>query len=136
MTSRRDFLNMLPLSVLPALILRPASAHGGGRIVHPDPRPGIDASEVMTGDRLAAFGEGTVEVYDMVREIPHIADGIGCSCGCSALPGYRSLLTCFYATGMAMGCVICQGQARLAYGRYQEGQSLEQIRRASDARFG
>jgi len=37
---------------------------------------------------------------------------------------------------MAMGCAICQGQARLAHRRFKEGQTLDQIRRATDARFG
>lgn len=105
-------------------------------IVHPDPRPGIDATDVMTDDDLARHPEEVREIYAMIREIPHIADGIGCSCGCSAMPNYRSLLTCYYATGMAAGCRICQGQARLAHGRFKEGQTLEQIRRATDARFG
>ena len=90
----------------------------------------------MTKEQLAAFSDDVRAIYDGVREMPHIADGIGCSCGCSALPGYRSLLTCYYPTGMAMGCAICQGQARLAHRRYKEGQTLEQIRRATDARFG
>jgi len=106
------------------------------RVTHPEPRPGIDASEVMTSDSVAAFGDEVVSVYEMVREMPHIADGIGCACGCAALPNYRSLLTCFYPTGMAMGCAICQGEAKLAYRRFQEGQTLDQIRRAIDARFG
>jgi len=134
MTDRRKFLKALPLGVAAALSVRPRPLRGS--IVHPDPRPGIDGSEVMTREALSAFPDETVQVYDMVREMPHTADGIGCSCGCSALPGYRSLLTCYYPTGMAMGCKICQGQARLAYRRFQEGQSLEQIRRAIDARFG
>lgn len=134
MTSRRDFLSVGPLwAVLALARSRPPAP---GRIDHPEPRPGIDASEVMPPERLAAFSDDVKAVYDMVREIPHIADGIGCSCGCSALPGYRSLLTCYYPTGMAMGCAICQGQARLAYRRSKEGQTLEQIRRATEARFG
>jgi hypothetical protein len=102
---------------------------------HPDPRPDIDGALVMTSEQLSAFPESLTAIYDMVREMPHIADGIGCTCGCSALPGYRSLLTCYYATGMAMGCAICQGQAKLAHGRFKEGQTLAQIRRATDARF-
>lgn len=134
MTDRRKFLMALPVGIAAALTVRPR--HLRGSIVHPDPRPGIDGSEVMTREALSAFPEATLAIYDMVREMPHIADGIGCSCGCSALPGYRSLLTCYYPTGMAMGCRICQGQARLAYRRFQEGQTLEQIRRAIDARFG
>ena len=65
-----------------------------------------------------------------------IADGIGCYCGCHTREGYRSLLTCFYEGGRGMGCPICQGEAKLAYRRHKEGQSLDQIRRAIDARFG
>jgi hypothetical protein len=37
---------------------------------------------------------------------------------------------------MAMMCEICQGQGRLAWRLHQSGRSLEQIRRAIDARFG
>jgi hypothetical protein len=37
---------------------------------------------------------------------------------------------------MAMGCNICQGQAKLAHRRFKEGQDLERIRRALDARYG
>lgn len=121
--------------MLGAVAFRPSLLRGA-RIVHPEPRAGIDASGVMTPEQLAAFPDEVIAVYDMVRQMPHIADGIGCSCGCAALPGYRSLLTCFHPTGMAMGCPICQGQARLAHRRFTEGQSLEQIRRATDARFG
>lgn len=135
MKTRREFLGLLPLAALGPRLARPGDA-AGVRLVHPDPRPGIDASQVMVREALAAFPDEIIEIYEMVREIPHIADGIGCSCGCSAMPGYRSLLTCYYPTGMAMGCVICQGQARLAHRRFEEGQSLDQIRRATDARFG
>lgn len=135
MKTRREFVGLLPLGILSPLLLRP-SGYVGTRLVHPDPRPGIDASQVMDRKALAAFPEEITEIYEMVREMPHIADGIGCSCGCSAMPGYRSLLTCYYPTGMAMGCVICQGQAKLAHRRFKEGQSLDQIRRATDARFG
>jgi hypothetical protein len=134
MKTRRQFLALLPATAFGRLLA--SNGETGRRIVHPDPRPGIDASQVMTRQALAAFPEEIVEIYDMVRQIPHIVDGIGCSCGCAAMPGYRSLLTCYYPTGMAMGCVICQGQARLAYRRFEEGQSLDQIRRATDARFG
>ena len=112
-------------------------AAGGRRAVpHPDPRPGIDGSLVLTREQLGAMPESVKAVYEMVREIPQIADGLGCNCGCSALPSYRSLLTCFYENRMAVGCNICQGEAKLAYRRHKEGQSLAQIRRAIDTRFG
>lgn len=134
MATRRQFVKHTPIVVASVLALRPLQ--GKAQVVHPEPRPGIDGSEVMTREQLTGFSDEVKAVFDMVREIPQIADGIGCTCGCSAMPGYRSLLTCYYASGMARGCAICQGQGRLAYRRHQEGQTLEQIRRATDARFG
>lgn len=136
MTTRRGFLATLPLAAFGAAWPAALRALGHPRVTHPDPRPGIDAADVMPAAAVAGFGTEVVAVYDMVREMPHIADGIGCACGCAALPNYRSLLTCYYPTGMAMGCAICQGEAKLAYRRFKEGQTLDQIRRAIDARFG
>jgi hypothetical protein len=103
---------------------------------HPEPRPGIDASGVISAEALRAdgYGDEVVEVFDMVRQIPQVADGLACYCGCMLL-GNRSLLTCYYEGGMARGCHICQGEGRLAYRRWKEGQTLEQVRRAIDARF-
>jgi hypothetical protein len=116
--------------------IRPLWAAGGAPSTHPEPRPGIDAAGVLTGERLRAdgFGDDVVEVFDMIREIPELADGLNCYCGCMIL-GNRSLLTCYYEGGMARGCAICQGEGRLAHRRWKEGQTLEQIRRAIDARF-
>ena len=37
---------------------------------------------------------------------------------------------------MAQGCVVCQGEARLAHRLYQRGSTLEQIRAAIDRDFG
>jgi len=90
----------------------------------------------MAGKNLEQWPPHVQEIYELIREIPEIADGIGCACWCKTLPTYRSLLTCYYEKGMAMGCEICQGEAKLVYRRHKEGQSLEQIRRAIDARFG
>ncbi len=116
------------------LSLLPAKAFA--RFEHPEPREGIDASLVITDEQAAKYGEESVEVVRMIREIPQIADGIGCYCGCHVRPGYRSLLTCFYEDGRGPGCPICKGQTKLAYRRHKEGQSLDRIRRAIDARFG
>ena len=134
MTTRRDFVRTIPMGAVAALSL--GSSRTPAALTHPDPRPGIDSSGVLTSDQLAAFPEEITAIYDMVREIPHIADGIGCGCACPVLPNYRSLLTCYHAGGMAMGCPICQSEARLMYRRHKEGQSLAQIRRAIDARYG
>lgn len=135
--TRRSFLKALPLGSLAMLGLGPRRLLGWSvfeRADHPDPRPGIDASKVLNADQLT--NPAAAPVYDMIREIAQIADGIRCNCGCADLPGYYSLLTCYEEGGMAQFCEICQGQARLAYRRHGEGQSLAQIRNAIDARFG
>ncbi len=130
--SRRSFLTLAlagcGLSFVPNKVF--------GKAVHPEPREGIDASLVLPDEKVAKYGKPVQEVFDMVREIPQIADGIGCYCGCHTREGYRSLLTCYYEGGRGMGCPICQGEAKLAFRRHKEGQSLDQIRRAIDARFG
>jgi hypothetical protein len=77
-----------------------------------------------------------VPFFDMVRQIPGVVDGIGCHCGCAELEGYYSLLSCYESTGMAQVCVICQGQAKLAFRLHQEGWSLNGIRASIDAAFG
>lgn len=125
-------LALLPLSPDGALARRLLGPRGAD---HPEPRPGVDGSRVLTADQLPPIGD-VVALFDAVREIPHIVDGIRCYCGCAELEGYRSLLSCYEAPGMAQYCEICQGQGRLAHARWKEGQTLEQIRRATDARYG
>lgn len=133
---RRAFVRAVPIGILAAFAgHRSLDAELAAWVEHPEPREGITGAEVLAPDVVAPFGDDVVAVYDMVRAIPEIADGIACYCGCAAMPNYRSLLTCFHAGGMAMGCLICQGEARLAHQRATEGQSLAQIRRAVDARF-
>lgn len=113
-------------------------AHGSGQDAggeHPEPRPGIDSSRVMTREQLADYPD-VMDAYDGIREIPHIADGIRCHCGCAELPGYRSLLVCYEGGGMARFCDICQGEGRLAYRLHKRGKNLDQIRKAIDARYG
>jgi hypothetical protein len=120
---------------------RPAEARGlmtrarqSGPGPHPTPRPGIDASKVLTRDALTEH-PGAEPVFDMVRKIPQIVDGIRCQCGCADLPEFYSLLSCYEADGMAQHCAICQGEARLAFTMHEQGKSLDQIRAAIDARF-
>jgi hypothetical protein len=102
---------------------------------HPTPRPGIDGSRVLRASELTDAPHLTA-LFDHIREISHIADGIRCYCGCAGIEGYRSLLSCYEGVGMAKWCEICQGEGQLAHRRWKEGQSLEQIRRAIDARYG
>lgn len=132
---RRSFLAVLAAAAAGAIPLaRVAFAHARQE-GHPEPRPGIDARGVMRADQLAGYGAGVIAVFNLVREMPQIADGIRCYCGCASREGMRSLLTCFSEAGMARDCEICQGEARLAHRRWREGQTLPQIRRAIDARY-
>ena len=115
----------------------PACARGGrSGGPHPDPRPGITGEKVATKEQLADVA-ALIPLFDTVRAIPDIADGIRCHCGCADLPGYRSLLSCYEgADAMARECKTCQGQARLAGRLQKSGKSLDEIRAAIDARFG
>lgn len=135
-SSRRRFLALL-LSIPVALATRArtgVAAPGAGGSEHPEPRKGIDGSSVLTRDQLHGMDD-VVPIFDGIRDVPHVADGIRCHCGCADLPGYRSLLSCFEGDGMAMHCDVCQGMAKLVVRRARQGQSLDQIRRAVDARF-
>ena len=143
--SRRHFVRR-SAAVLLALAgvarARPAGAQGLAAIVgrassgqHPTPRPGIDASKVLTRDQLTEH-PAAEPVFAMVRRIPQIVDGIRCQCGCAELPEFYSLLSCYEADGMAQHCVICQGEAKLAFRMHQQGKSLDEIRAAIDAKFG
>ena len=101
---------------------------------HPTPRPGIDASKVLTREKLTEH-PAAEPVFDMVRKIPQVVDGIRCQCGCAELPEFYSLLSCYEADGMAQHCVICQGEGRLAFTMHEQGKTLDEIRAAIDERF-
>jgi hypothetical protein len=133
--SRRDFLaGLVPFAA--ALLPRPGHGLTLGLSVHPDPRPGITGAKVLTADALAGM-DALVPVFDGIREFAQLADGIGCYCGCAEQAEYRSLLSCYEeGTAMAVHCEICQGEGRLVVRRAREGQTLAQIRRAIDARYG
>jgi hypothetical protein len=102
---------------------------------HPSPRPGITGAKVLTREQLTE-APGLAPLFDSVRAIPEVVDGIRCNCGCASLAGYYSLLSCFEGEAMARHCGICQGQARLAVRLHKEGRSLDEIRTAIDAKFG
>jgi len=103
---------------------------------HPTPRPGITAANVPPASELGDHTE-VVKVFDQVREIPEVIDGIRCQCGCAEMKGYYSLLTCYETTdAMARQCHICQGQGKLAYRMYKAGSTLEEIRRGVEAKYG
>jgi hypothetical protein len=137
--SRRSFLRHLlggfaALAGLPrrALARRvPASAALGP---HPEPRPGITAARVLKAEQVE--DPKIRGIFEKVREIPQVVDGIRCNCGCADLEGFYSLLSCYEDQGMAQHCLICQGQATLAHELHAKGWSLNGIRTAIDAKFG
>ena len=136
MTSRRHFVVSLP-----ALVAATAGAvrHGVTRAPRssdpPEPRPGITAARVLTRDQLGEHKDAA-PVFDMVREIPQVVDGIRCQCGCASMESKYSLLSCFEAEGMAGHCEVCQNEGRLAYRLHKRGKTLKEIRAAIDAKFG
>ena len=131
--SRRAFTSTLA-TVAAAILVARREAFAGSAPSHPDPRPGITGRDVLTKEQLAKT-PGLIPLFDGIREIPEVADGIRCNCGCTDLPVLRSLLSCFEGRGMARDCMICQGQARLAIRLHKEGKTLDQIRTAIDAKF-
>jgi hypothetical protein len=128
MLSRRKLLAMLPFLVA-SLGMRRITAH-------PKPRPGITAARVLTAAQLPDVDSDVIKIFEMVREIPHIADGIYCYCGCAEIPEHYSLLSCYEGDGMAQACVVCQGEGRMVYELHRKGKTLEEIRYAIDRNFG
>jgi len=116
---------------LATVLIVPRAGHA---TVHPDPRPGITAEKVMPA-AMVPQGPGTLEAYEAARRVPQVLDGIYCHCNCSKSIGHRSLLTCF-ETDHGSQCDICMGEAMLAAQMAGSGNSLAQIRKAIDARFG
>lgn len=129
--TRRKFLGTVATAV-GAIMLPPGIANAAPK--HPSPRPGISGAKVLKQKDLAKV-PNLVPLFDSIREIPEIVDGIHCNCGCTNPPEFYSLLSCFEGRGMARDCVICQGQGRLAVRLHKEGKTLDQIRAAIDAKF-
>ena len=143
MVSRRQFVASVPVLVVAtatAARRRVACAAPAGSATllsdHPTPRPGVTAAKVLPRKQLTGEHAEAAPVFDMVRQIPQIVDGIRCQCGCAELEGNYSLLSCFEGQGMAGHCQVCQGEARLAYRLHKQGKSLNEIRAAIDAKFG
>jgi hypothetical protein len=120
---------------IPARLAIAALGDSRVRGPHPTPRPGITGANVLTKEQLADTPD-LIPLFDDIRAIPEIADGIRCNCGCAGQPGFYSLLSCYEADGMARECRICEGQGRVTTRLHKEGKTLDEIRVAIDARFG
>ena len=137
--SRRHFL-AVPAMIVAAGVaesllrrLPLAAAEAVRRSVHPEPRPGITAANILPPDVLST--EKARKLYDLAREIPEILDGIHCYCECDGDPmNHRSLLSCF-ESDQAAGCYACGKEARLVHRLHREGRSLAEIRTAVDREF-
>ena len=129
--TRRRFLRSIGVAAA-ASVLTPRLAHGSR--VHPKPRPGITGAYVLKPEDLQRHKK-LIPLYDSVRKIPEIMDGIECSCGCPRLPDFYSLLSCFESNGMARECSTCQEQGRLVVKLHKQGKTLNEIRAALDTRF-
>ena len=136
-TSRRRFFALLAVTLVPksafAAPLRALLPVHVGPSTHPAPRPGITAARVLTAQQLD--NKHAAKVFDLVRQIPEVVDGIHCYCGCASRKGFYSLLSCYEQDGMAQHCEICQGEARLVHKLHTDGWSLTGIRTSIDAKF-
>jgi hypothetical protein len=132
--TRRRFLSACSVAI-GALLVPRRNAWARFASPHPSPRPGITGANVLTKEQLADTPK-LIPLFDSVRAIPQIVDGIRCNCGCTNPPVYYSLLSCYESKGMARDCTLCQGQGRLAARLHKEGKTLDQIRAAIDAKFG
>jgi hypothetical protein len=132
--SRRGFVTSAAATLFAVAGIPGRPVRGGRQGPHPDPRPDVDGSKVLTAEQLADSPD-LIPLYDGIRQIPHIADGIRCQCGCAPIAAYRSLLVCFEEGGMALHCQVCQTEGRMVVRLHRAGRTLDQIRAAIDARF-
>ncbi len=137
MASRRTFLLQaaIALATVPSRVLNAAGARRVRHAPHPTPRPGITGAKVIAAEQLTKSAH-VIPLFDGIRAIPQVADGVRCHCGCADLPGFYSLLSCYEGDGMAKICPICQGEGRIVVRLHKEGKSLDEIRAAVDAQFG
>jgi len=109
------------------------ATRAGGAGHHPTPRPGVTGARVLPA---SMFGEDErlVRAYTAARAMPEVFDGLYCYCHCKEDMGHVSLLTC-YESEHAASCDICLTEATMAAQLKAQGATLDDIRRAIDARF-
>ena len=101
---------------------------------HPTPRDMDHASMVVDAERYADTPDIQV-VYRQAAEVASVLDGIFCYCMCARTFGHYSLLECF-ASDHGAFCDICLREASMAHGMTQDGQPLQEIRKAIDGLYG
>jgi hypothetical protein len=115
----------------------PRSLYGQGRdpFPHPEPRAGITGEKVIATADLGTTNRNTIAAYDAARAHPATFDGLYCVCECDKNMGHRSLLGCFESR-QAIGCHSCREQAQLVVKMLDKDQTLPEIRKAFDEKWG
>lgn len=108
-------------------------ARGASAARHPEPRPGVTAAEALPPSTYAGY-DRIVRAYEAAQAVPQVLDGLYCHCQCRESFSHRSLLSCFQSEHGA-ACDICIGEAVTAEEMHRQGKTLDEIRRAIDARF-
>ena len=103
------------------------------RLVHPEPRPGITAENVLAESEVGERRR-VREAYAAARAHPELFDGVYCACECDKSMGHRSLLSCFESR-QAIGCTACREEAELVGRLARDGKTLDEIRRAVDKEY-
>ena len=86
----------------------------------PDIRPrgrGLPQRKSSPPAQLDAATGGT-DIFDHIREIPAVADGIRCQCSCADLEDFYSLLTCYsnyLAYGVIAAVLLVATKAQLGF---------------------
>ncbi len=134
MDTRRSFLRTFAIAGA-AMVAGRRNLFAHTRAAHPTPRAGITGANVLAKEQLVSKPK-LISLFDSVREIPAVMDGIRCNCNCAHEPDLYSLLSCFEGKAMALECGVCQGQGRLVARLHKAGKTLDEIRVAVDAKFG
>ena len=115
-----------------AFLITPSA---GTAHVHPEPRTDDPNLAATVKDPASASNfERAVRAYRIAQAIPEVLDGMHCYCECHENIAHRSLLTCFH-DGHGASCDVCMIEAEMAASMTQQGENLEAIRAAVDARF-
>lgn len=116
--------------------------------------PGWTAStsdSAAHAEMLAVAPGGEVALADLPAELAGLYEAahadregfasVTCYCGCEEFLAHRGLLDCFLRPGggwerHAVGCAVCQQEARDVIDLRRQGVPLEDIVRQIDARYG
>lgn len=133
--SRRTAIARMAGAFSVLLLPRTLAAESRDPFPHPEPRAGITGEKVIATADLGTTNKNTVAAYDAARANPAIFDGLYCVCECDKNMGHRSLLGCFESR-QAIGCHSCREQAQLVVKMLDKDQTLAEIRKAFDEKWG